>query len=279
MEDSSNERLGEISTGHFLAIKDLCLLNYLPELVHAGVSSLKIEGRMRHAEFLRETVSIYRRAIDAYLSSPFTYYADADAFEQLYSQRVREFSTCIAFSAPTGTSAFDFSGTREPLFLSSAAREEALSIEDMWVNPFEDNLNGNGKGCAKKILTVKVGSLGAVRKALDGGADYVYLSGEVSPLRRQGWTLESIREASRTVHQAGKKLAVGTPRITTGREMREVEWLLEKAEDIGIDAVLVQNLGSMRLAREMGVPAIADFSFNIANPRSARVLQQLGASR
>ncbi|MFN3466269.1 MAG: peptidase U32 family protein [Candidatus Brocadiales bacterium] len=278
IENSSKEKLVELSSGHFLAIKDLCLLNYLPELAHAGISSLKIEGRMRHVGFLKEVVSIYRRAIDSYLSSPFTYYAEKDSFERLYSQRVREVSTCSAFSTP-GASAFDYSGRREPLFFSRAAREETLGMEDMEVNPFEGKLNGNGKGYSKKSLAVKVGSLGAVREALEGGADYVYLSGEVSPLRGQGWTLDAIKEASRMVHQMERKLAVGTPRITTGKEMMEVEWLLEKAGTMGFDAVLVQNLGTMRLARELGIPAIADYSFNVANPRSAKILQELGAGR
>jgi putative protease len=275
IENSSQDNLAELSSGHFLAIKDLCLLNYIPELVHAGVSSLKIEGRMRHADFLREIISVYRRAIDDYLASPFTYYVDTDSFEQLHSQRVREVSTCGAFSTP-GASAFDYSGRREPLFFSRAAREERLGLEDVCENPFEDHLNGNGKGYSRKPLAVKVGSLGAVRKALDGGADYVYLSGEVSPLRGQRWTLEGLREACRMAHQLGKRLAVGTPRVTTGKELMEVEWLLEKAGEIGIDAVLVQNLGTLRLARQWEVPVIADYSFNIANPLSAQLLKELG---
>lgn len=278
IENSTSEELAELSSGHFLAIKDLFLLNYLPELVHAGVSSLKIEGRMRHGDFLKEIVSTYRRAIDSYLSSPFTYYADTASFERLHSQRVREVSTCSAFSSPSA-SAFDFSGRREPLFFSKAAREEALDIEDMWINPFEGYLNGNGGGYSRKSLAVKVGSLGAVKKALEGGADYVYLSGEVSPLRGQRWTLEGLKEASQVAHQMGKMLAVGTPRITTGKELMEVDWLLEKAWTIGLDAVLVQNLGTLRLAREWGIPVIADYSFNITNPRSAQVIQELGASR
>ncbi|MDO8137960.1 MAG: peptidase U32 family protein, partial [Candidatus Brocadiales bacterium] len=52
IENSSKEEAVELASGHFLAIKNLCLLNHLPELAHAGVSSLKIEGRMRHARFL-----------------------------------------------------------------------------------------------------------------------------------------------------------------------------------------------------------------------------------
>ncbi len=278
MEKSSEARMEELSSGHFLAIKDLCLLGFIPELVCAGVCSLKIEGRMRQADFLKDIVSIYRRAIDSYLSCPFSYYSDVEAYERLYSQRVREFSTCGAFSTP-GASAFDYSGRREPLFFSRAAREEKLSIEDIWINPFDEDFNGNGKDFSRKLLAVKVGSLEAVSKALEAGADYVYLSGEVSPLRKQRWTPEGIKEATELAHRVRKRLAICTPRITTGREFMEVEWLLEMTRGVGVDAVVIQNLGALRLARKWDVPVIADYSLNIANQRSAQVLKELGAGR
>lgn len=46
--------------------KDLCLLPYMPEVIAAGVSSLKIEGRMKSAYYVANTVRIYRQALDAY---------------------------------------------------------------------------------------------------------------------------------------------------------------------------------------------------------------------
>ncbi len=276
---SDGEKLGELDTGHFLAIKDMCLLGHIPELIGAGVSSFKIEGRMRTAEFLKETVGIYRKAIDAYVSSPFTYYLKADEFERLYSERVRDLSTCNAFSTPAAN-AFDYTGGREPLFLSRAARENELSPDDVSVNPFNGSLVGtNGHPRTEKKLSVKVSSPAALTGALEAGADYIYLSAEISPYRGGGWTREGLEDASDRVHRVGKKIATCTPRVTTGQQMQEVEWLLETAKSLGFDAALVHNLGTLRLAREINLPIIADYSLNVINHRSAQLLTDLGAER
>ncbi len=45
--------------------KDLCLIDYLPELMRAGVCSLKIEGRMKSVHYVATVVSTYRKAIDS----------------------------------------------------------------------------------------------------------------------------------------------------------------------------------------------------------------------
>ncbi len=47
-----------------LSLKDLCALELLPELVAAGIDSLKIEGRMKQPEYVAGVVSVYRRYLD-----------------------------------------------------------------------------------------------------------------------------------------------------------------------------------------------------------------------
>ena len=49
---------------HLLSPKDLCTANLIPELLHAGVTSLKIEGRMKSPEYVQAVVGIYRAVID-----------------------------------------------------------------------------------------------------------------------------------------------------------------------------------------------------------------------
>ncbi|MDE6398673.1 MAG: U32 family peptidase, partial [Clostridiales bacterium] len=51
-------------SGYFLSAKDICLVDKIAALRESGVSSLKIEGRMRAAEYVAETVAVYRAAID-----------------------------------------------------------------------------------------------------------------------------------------------------------------------------------------------------------------------
>ena len=49
---------------HLLSPKDLCTIDLLPELASAGVSSLKIEGRMKSPEYVSAVVGVYRAVLD-----------------------------------------------------------------------------------------------------------------------------------------------------------------------------------------------------------------------
>ena len=49
--------------------KDLCMIEHIPELVDAGVDSLKIEGRMKTALYVATVVRAYRKALDMYFES------------------------------------------------------------------------------------------------------------------------------------------------------------------------------------------------------------------
>lgn len=47
-----------------LSLKDMCLANHIPEITKSGVTSLKIEGRMKSPEYVGTVTSVYRRLID-----------------------------------------------------------------------------------------------------------------------------------------------------------------------------------------------------------------------
>lgn len=53
---------------HLLSPKDLCTIDVLPELIETGVSSLKIEGRMKSPEYVKSVVSVYRKVLDRALA-------------------------------------------------------------------------------------------------------------------------------------------------------------------------------------------------------------------
>jgi Collagenase and related proteases len=59
-------RLNSDNETYVMSLKDLCGLDYLPELSDAGVNSLKIEGRMKSARYTAGVVSIYRKYLDMY---------------------------------------------------------------------------------------------------------------------------------------------------------------------------------------------------------------------
>lgn len=58
-----------IDKGYLLSPKDLCGLDFIPDLINIGVSSLKIEGRLKNPEYVATVTRIYRKYIDLALSS------------------------------------------------------------------------------------------------------------------------------------------------------------------------------------------------------------------
>lgn len=54
----------KIDNGYLLSTRDLCSLQYLPQLISAGVKSFKIEGRMKSPEYVAIVTKIYRKYID-----------------------------------------------------------------------------------------------------------------------------------------------------------------------------------------------------------------------
>ncbi|MCL2616510.1 MAG: U32 family peptidase [Defluviitaleaceae bacterium] len=81
--------------------KDLCLIDHIPALVQAGISSLKIEGRMKTPYYVAVTTKAYRRALDDYAKDPATYAANIPHYtEELTKSSHRGFTTGFALERP-----------------------------------------------------------------------------------------------------------------------------------------------------------------------------------
>ncbi|MDD3819421.1 MAG: U32 family peptidase, partial [Actinomycetota bacterium] len=61
---------------YILSKNDLCLLDFIPALVKVGVDAIKIEGRMKSAEYTGIVTKIYRKYIDLYYNNPAEYRVD-----------------------------------------------------------------------------------------------------------------------------------------------------------------------------------------------------------
>ncbi len=81
--------------------KDLCMLEHIPELADAGISSIKIEGRMKSVFYVATVISAYRKAIDAYMKDPENYVYDPEWMKEMMKASHREFTTGFYFSKPT----------------------------------------------------------------------------------------------------------------------------------------------------------------------------------
>ena len=81
--------------------RDLCMIDKIPDLVEAGVSSFKIEGRMKSMFYVATVVSAYRAAIDEYLADPDGYSFNPKHFEELCKASHREFTNGFYYNKPT----------------------------------------------------------------------------------------------------------------------------------------------------------------------------------
>ncbi|MUT64972.1 U32 family peptidase [Paenibacillus sp. NEAU-GSW1] len=64
MVDGEHKPMGDVA--YLLSPKDLAAIDLVPELIEAGVTSFKIEGRLKSPEYVANVVSKYRKAIDRY---------------------------------------------------------------------------------------------------------------------------------------------------------------------------------------------------------------------
>jgi len=78
--------------------KDLSMIEHIPELINANITSLKIEGRMKGINYLASVVKTYRNAIDAYVDAPDTYKTNPDWLAELYQIFHREYCTGFYFN-------------------------------------------------------------------------------------------------------------------------------------------------------------------------------------
>lgn len=82
---------------YLLSSKDLCMIGYLPEILAAGVYSLKVEGRMKSSYYVAAVTRAYRRAIDALLNAPGQYRLNPEWLEELKKVSNRGFTTGFYF--------------------------------------------------------------------------------------------------------------------------------------------------------------------------------------
>lgn len=76
------------------------MIRHIPELIKSGVSSLKVEGRVKSAFYVATVVKAYREAIDAYYyEKPYKF--REEWFEEITKVSNRDFTTGFFFNKPT----------------------------------------------------------------------------------------------------------------------------------------------------------------------------------
>ena len=82
--------------------KDLCMIEHIPEIIASGVSSLKLEGRMKSAYYVATVVKAYREAIDSYYADTGSFSVDRTWLEEISKASHREYTTGFYLGKPSG---------------------------------------------------------------------------------------------------------------------------------------------------------------------------------
>src|SRR5215467_15690524 len=132
-------------------------------------------------------------------------------------------------------------------------------------------------------LLSPAGSLDAVRAAVANGADAVYMGASGFNARDEGaqLTMAELGEACRLAHERGKRIYLTLNILTKPAELVEALMLLGEAVDLGIDAVIVQDLGLVRLIQRL-FPALeihGSTQMTVHDESGAAVLREIGVAR
>ena len=88
---------------HILNSRDMCLIDYLPEVIESGVCSLKVEGRMKSVLYVATVINAYRMALDYYaecVENKKPYVLPEKIKNELYMVSHRPYTTGFAFGDP-----------------------------------------------------------------------------------------------------------------------------------------------------------------------------------
>ncbi len=92
----------EGSGTYIINSRDMCMIEHIPELYNAGVSSFKIEGRAKSAYYTTVTVNAYRAAVDSFAASGFSndFKPEEWIVEELRKISYRDYCTGFFFNDP-----------------------------------------------------------------------------------------------------------------------------------------------------------------------------------
>lgn len=146
---------------YFFNSKDLCMIEYVKELIEAGVSSFKIEGRVKTPYYVATVVRAYRMAIDEYYRDPENYRFNPIWMEELKKASYRDFTSGFYLDKPNGDSQnygtssyirnYDFMG-----LVIKYDSERKMALVDVRNRIFTgDNVEIIGPDCDTIYTTVK----------------------------------------------------------------------------------------------------------------------------
>lgn len=116
----------------FMSSKDMCMIEHIPELEEAGISSYKIEGRVKSAYYTAVVTNAYRLAIDEYRRDPASYRFNTELTRELDGVSHREYGTGFFFTPPSmdANTVHELGYIREKAYLATAVTDSLTPDSD-----------------------------------------------------------------------------------------------------------------------------------------------------
>jgi U32 family peptidase len=132
-------------------------------------------------------------------------------------------------------------------------------------------------------LLAPAGSFEALVAAVENGADAIYLAGQHFGARKfaRNFTDEELRRGIDFAHVRGVKVFVTVNTLVFNEEFRDLVPFLALVREAGADAVIVQDLGVMKVLRDLfpDLPLHISTQATVHNSKGVRFLEDLGAER
>ncbi len=132
-------------------------------------------------------------------------------------------------------------------------------------------------------LLSPAGSPDTLIAAVESGADSVYLGGSAFNARKSAVNFdnEQLEKAVDYCHINGVKVLVTVNTLVNDRELSDLEKYLRFLNNIGVDGIIVQDLGVARIAKQIvpELPLHASTQMTVFDTDGARLMQELGFKR
>lgn len=277
-------------TGFPLAVKDMCLYEHLPELIQSGVTSFKLEGRMRDKEFITNLVNLYGQAIDNYIENPEAF-DPSQGMKILYDNRKRDLSTGYAFGKPglnnineryEGTGKFYSTGK---VFSSPTEEKEIDQHRVDEIRSFLENTSStaqvgllstrnlsNPNTNESSKLTVKVSNMPQALMSIEKKVDRIYLAVD----QFQDDPLFTEEDFNWLIKKKGQtQLYLAFPKMVTDEQFQLFDDLLIK-KNIAFDGLLCTNIGVIHRYGHLNYRLTGDTSLNCYNFEAIKTYMEAG---
>lgn len=245
-----------------LSLKDLSLAQAVPELIEMGVASLKLEGRMKPADYVSAVVGVWRRLLDErrgataeemrYLADVFSRSGFTDGY---YKNEISHTMLGVRTDADKARTA-----ALRPRPLPVPAPREPVTLP-------ERTCRAEGY-----VPVTPEQKRGKTRSALFNDP------WQITPAAAKFFDISYIplEKYSRAVRDGIAPRGVALPPVITDAEADEVRRMLAAAKKSGATDALLGNIGHLGFVREAGLIPHGDFRLNICNYETVAAYEKLG---